>query len=372
MKIVITGANGFLGWHLRCRLSALHDHEVVPIGREDFWNLPSALADAHAVIHIAGVNRAPDEEVTQGNIELATAVTEAIDAAGSRPRIVFANSIQSGNGTPYGDGKAGASDVLRRRSEQLGLDFVDVLLPNLFGEHGRPGYNSFVATFCHEVAAGREPQANDNQIELLHVQDAVQALIDALAGSTRVDRPEGETHGVVEVLDLLKSFEATYRSGDFPNLDSEFSVNLFNTYRAATFLGQAPIPFTKHSDARGSFVETVRVHGGGGQTSFSTTVPGVTRGEHFHLKKIERFVVIGGRARISLRKLFTNDVVSFDVTGDAPVAIDMPTMWAHNITNTGDSELFTLFWTNTVFDPDNPDTYAESVEISANNQEVAG
>lgn len=371
MKIVITGANGFLGWHLRCRLSALHDHEVVPIGHDNFSHLSVALAGADAIVHIAGVNRASDDEVVDGNADLASSVVDAIRSAASSPRIVFANSIQAGNGSPYGDGKAGASEVLRGVAQELGLDYVDVLLPNLFGEHGRPGYNSFVATFCREVSASREPQANDNQVELLHVQDAAQALVDALAGSTRVDRPEGETHGVIEVLDLLKSFEATYRTGDIPPLDTDFKLNLFNTYRATTFLTQAPIPFTKHSDARGSFVEAVRVHGGGGQTSFSTTVPGVTRGEHFHLKKIERFVVIGGQAHISLRRLFTNKIVSFDVTGDEPAAIDIPTMWAHNITNTGDSDLLTLFWTDTVFDPDNPDTYPEAVTPRESNGEVA-
>lgn len=370
MKIVVTGANGFLGWHLRCRLKAENQHEVVPIGRDEFGDLSSALNDADAVIHLAGINRAPDHEVTQGNIDLATAVADAIGDSGASVRVVFANSIQSGNGSPYGDGKEGASAVLRAKAEELGLAYVDVLLPNLFGEHGRPGYNSFVATFCHEVAAGREPQVNDNPVELLYVQDAAQALLDALAGPSRTERPQGEIHGVVEVLELLESFEHTYRSGDIPNLDSGFKVNLFNTYRAVTFPEHAPIPFTKHSDPRGSFVETVRVHGGGGQTAFSTTVPGVTRGEHFHLRKIERFVVIGGRARISLRKLFTDEVISFDVDGDAPVAIDMPTMWAHNITNTGDSELFTLFWGDAVFDPDNPDTYPEPVEVTPINSEV--
>ena len=370
MKIVITGVAGFLGWHLRCRLSALHDHEVIPIGRDDFDQLFIKLAGADAVIHIAGVNRGPDADVVNGNVELATALVAAVRMSGSSPRIVFANSIQAGNGSPYGDGKAGASDILGGYAQEAGLDFVDVLLPNLFGEHGRPAYNSFVATFCHEVSAGREPQAIDNQVELLHVQDAAQALIDGLTGPIRAERPEGETHGVIEVLDLLKSFEATYRTGDIPSLDSKFKLNLFNTYRATTFLSQAPIPFTKHSDARGSFVETVRVHGGGGQTAFSTTVPGVTRGEHFHLAKVERFVVIGGQARISLRKLFTDDVVSFDVTGDAPVAIDMPTMWAHNITNTGDGELFTLFWSDTVFNPDNPDTYPELVGVPGIDHEV--
>ena len=370
MKVVVTGANGFLGWHLRCRLRARHNHEVIPIGRDNFDELPAALADADAVIHLAGVNRGSGGEVANGNTELAEAVATALRASATKARVIYANSIQAGNGSPYGDGKAKAATILGESSSELGLTFVDAQLPNLFGEHGRPGYNSFVATFCWEVAAGREPQVKDNQVELLHAQDAAQVLIEGLRGSTRVERPKGKTHGVIEVLDLLKSFEGIYRHGDIPSLDTDFKLNLFNTYRAATFLTQAPIPFTKHSDVRGSFVETVRVHGGGGQTSFSTTVPGVTRGEHFHLKKIERFVVIGGRARISLRKLFTNDVVSFDVTGDAPVAIDMPTMWAHNIINTGEDELLTLFWSDTVFDPDNPDTYPEAVGLPGIDHEV--
>lgn len=364
MKLVVTGADGFLGWHLRCRLKALGDHTVVPINRSNFGDLASALIGADAVVHIAGLNRATDVEVVDGNIALASSVANAIKTSGARPRILFANSIQAGNGTPYGDGKSAASDLLRTFADDIGLDFIDVLLPNLFGEHGRPGYNSFVATFCREVAAGRESLANDNQVDLLHVQDAAQALIDGLEGASRVDRPSGETRGVIEVLDLLKSFETTYRSGDMPNLDSKFKVNLFNTYRAEIFLDQAPIRFTKHSDSRGSFVETVKVHGGGGQTSFSTTTPGITRGEHFHLQKIERFVVIGGKARIGLRRLFTDEIVLFDVDGKVPVAIDMPTNWVHNITNTGDTELFTLLWSNGVFDPNEPDTYPEPVDLS--------
>lgn len=363
MKIVVTGAGGFLGWHVRCRLKALHRHEVVPVGRDNFGEIVDFLVDADAVIHIAGVNRASDVEIVNGNIDLATSVIDAIKLSGGKPRIVFANSIQASNNTPYGNGKSGASDVLRSGAEELGLDYVDVLLPNLFGEHGRPGYNSFVATFCHAVATGLEPQVSENQVELLHVQEAAQALIDGLTGATRIEQPKGEVHSVVEVLNLLKYFEGAYRSGDIPALDTDFKVNLFNTYRAATFLGQTPIAFTKHSDQRGSFVETVRVHGGGGQTSFSTTLPGVTRGEHFHLKKIERFVVIKGSGRISLRKLFSDEIVSFDVDGEAPIAIDMPTNWVHNITNTGDSELYTLFWSDGVFDPASSDTYPEPVAI---------
>ncbi len=364
MKVVVTGAGGFLGWHLRSRLRALTGHEVVAVDRSGFGGIDQMMASADAVIHVAGVNRAEsDAEVVEGNLSLAELVAGAVRASGSVQRIVYANSIQSGNGSPYGTGKEEGALRLKRAAADEGVDFVNVLLPNIFGEHGRPEYNSFVATFCHEVVAGRTPIVNDNKVGLLHVQDAAQALIDALDGPSRVERPEPEEHGVSEVLGLLLEFDEKYRRGEFPDLTTKFRTDLFNTYRAAAFGARGPIAFDKRTDPRGSLVEAVKAHGGSGQTFFSTTVPGVTRGEHFHLRKIERFVVIGGSARIRIRKLFSEDVLDFDVSGDQPVAIDMPTMWPHNITNTGKGELLTLFWTDSVFDPDAPDTYAESVEI---------
>jgi UDP-2-acetamido-2,6-beta-L-arabino-hexul-4-ose reductase len=365
MKIVVTGAGGFLGWHLRCRLRALTDHDVVAVDRSTFDELDELMATADAVIHVAGVNRAEtDAEVVDGNIRLAGAVSSAVRSSSSVRRVVYANSIQAGNGSPYGTGKQDGAELLEAVAGENGIAFVDVLLPNIFGEHGRPSYNSFVATFCHEVVAGRTPTVNDNKVGLLHVQDAAQALIDALDGPSRVEKPEAEEHIVVEVLQLLQEFDDKYQRGEFPDLSTKFRTDLFNTYRAAAFQERGPIAFEKRTDPRGSLVETVKAHGGSGQTFFSTTVPGVTRGEHFHLRKIERFVVIGGSARIQLRKLFTDEVLDFEVSGEHPVAIDMPTMWPHNITNTGEGELLTLFWTDSVFDPDAPDTYAEPVEIT--------
>ena len=195
-------------------------------------------------------------------------------------------------------------------------------------------------------------------------------MIDALDGAGRTERPQGEPHGVGEVLDLLRAFDATYRGGDFPALATAFEVDLFNTYRAAAFANHTHIGLETRSDPRGGLVEAVKSHGGGGQTFFSTTVPGATRGDHFHLRKVERFVVLEGQARISLRKLFADEVIDFDVSGDAPAAVDMPTMWAHNITNTGDIELMTLFWTDALFDPEHPDTYPEPVRSTGAEIEV--
>lgn len=363
MKIVLTGAGGFLGWHTRLRLHALTDHEVVPVGRAEWSELSALLSDADAVIHIAGVNRADaDDEVRDGNIALAQDLAAAVTTAGRPLRVVYANSTQAGNGTPYGVGKESAARVLGEAIAVVGGHFVDVVLPNIFGEHGRPRYNSFVATFVHSTVAGDDVTINDNQVGLLHVQQAAQALLDGLTTDLAALHPDPETHGVQEVWDLLQEFHASYvPSGEIPDLSSTFRIDLFNTYRAALFPEHYPIQLVPHSDPRGAFVETVRCRGGEGQSSFSTTVPGITRGEHYHLHKIERFAVIRGRGTMELRKMFTDEVLTFEADGDSPVAIDMPVGWVHNITNTGDDVLFTQFWSHELFRPDAPDTFPEPV-----------
>lgn len=361
MRIVLTGAAGFLGWHTRTRLRALTDHEVVPVTRESWDQLPMLLHGADAVIHIAGVNRGEPDDVEAANVRLASELAHAVREAGRPVRLVFANSIQAGNGTPYGTGKKRAGALLSEAAAAVGGHFVDVLLPNIFGEHGKPAYNSFVATFVDAVVRGDQPQMNDREVSLLHVQGAAQELMNGLVTSKATLTPAATPTSVGEVFDLLSEFHDLYASGDIPVLDTALRVDLFNTYRAALFPAHYPIALTSHSDERGRLVETVRAHGGQGQTFVSTTRPGITRGEHFHLGKVERFAVLSGQARISLRRVFHDEVVSFDVSGDAPTVVDMPTMWVHNITNTGDTEVTTLFWTHTLFDANNPDTYWEPV-----------
>lgn len=363
MKIVLTGAEGFLGWHTRLRLHAVTDHEVVPVGRGRWSDLRDLVAGADAVIHVAGVNRADsDERVRDGNTALASYLATVIEQNGSPLRVVYANSIQAGNSTPYGTGKQEAGRILREATEASGGGFVDVLLPNIFGEHGRPRYNSFVATFVHATVNGEEVTINDNQVGLLHVQEAAQALMDGLTSQESMISPQPEAHGVQEIWDLLQEFRASYvPTGEIPDLSSKFRIDLFNTYRAALFPEYYPIKLVPHSDPRGAFVETVRCRGGEGQASFSTTVPGITRGEHYHLSKIERFAVIRGTGTMELRKMFTDEVFTFEVNGDSPVAIDMPVGWVHNITNTGDDVLFTQFWSHELFLPEAPDTFPEPV-----------
>jgi UDP-2-acetamido-2,6-beta-L-arabino-hexul-4-ose reductase len=358
--IVLTGGDGFLGWHLRVLARALKLPAPILADRAalaDPLKLARLLDGADRVVHLAGVNRGEPDEVASGNVQAASDLAAGLRAAKTPPKsVVFANSIQAGNGTPYGDGKAAAAALLAETTRWSGSQFADVLLPNLFGEHGRPHYNSAIATFCRLLADGETPQVNgDKELELLHATDAAALLLAPQSTPPTVRRT------VRRIADQLTQFAGVYRTGEIPDLADRFDIRLFNTYRSHVFPANSPLPLTQHSDARGSLVETVKVHGGGGQTFCSSTVPGVTRGEHFHLAKVERFVVVRGEAEIKLRRVLHDDVITYRVSGDRPVVVDMPTMWAHNITNVGDGELMTLFWANDLFDPANPDTYSEPV-----------
>lgn len=369
--IAITGGHGFLGWHTAVRLRAEHQADAVLIGRQDFdapETLAAKLGEVSAVIHLAGVNRADsDEAVEQGNVAIAETLAEALGLLGRPVHVVYGNSIQASLDNAYGRGKAQAAQVLKGAAKAAGGTFADIRLPNLFGEHGRPGYNSFVATFSHAVANGQEPTVTgDKQVPLLHAQDAAEVLIGAAKNASNFTlMPEGEPRGVTEVLRKLVDFHDKYGEGQIPALPDKFSVDLFNTYRSYVFPQHFPFKGTVHADQRGELFETVRFHGGTGQTFVSTTVPGVTRGEHYHLSKIERFFVIKGEAEIALRRVLDDEVVTFRISGGDKAFVDMPTMWVHNITNVGDEELVTMFWADQLLNPAAPDTYWEPVERAA-------
>lgn len=383
MRVVVTGADGFLGWHLRALLLTVPDCEVVPVGRAR-WTplaLAEAMRGADVVIHLAGINRASEAEVEHGNVALADRLVDALVAAGAQrggadgppPVVVSAGSTQAELDVPYGRGKRVAGERLAQWAICAGSAAVDVRLPGLFGEHGRPAYNSFVATFADRVAAGGRPEVTgDRELPLLHVHDAAQIMLDVSRQRCNgIAEVPAEPVRISDVARLLLGYRAAYDSGDIPALTSPFEVALFNTYRAALWSRRPVIPLTPRSDQRGTLVESVRVHGGQGQSFVSTTRPGYVRGEHFHFRKIERFQVIHGTGRIRLRKLFDplGAVQTYDVTGDRPCAIDMPTLWTHSIENIGAGDLTTLFWTNELFDPDDPDTYPHPV-LSAGRQEA--
>ena len=219
---IVTGGAGFLGWHLRVRLRAVHGIDTVSIGREHFEDstaLAATVANADTIYHLAGVNRAAsDSEVEDGNIELAERLATAVKAAGKPTRLIFANSIQADLDNPYGRGKSQAADRLKHAAESVGGSCANVLLPNLFGEHGRPNYNSFVSTFCHDVANGGTPRVTgDRSVPLLHAQAASGLLAEQSTGDVSEEtRPEGERHGVSETLEIIKGFHDCYEDGRDP------------------------------------------------------------------------------------------------------------------------------------------------------------
>lgn len=370
-RIVITGAKGLIGWHAHARLHAANCaamfrgeptlFDIVALDHaafEDGDTLRTALDDAQAVLHFAGVNRAPDDEVEAANPAIASRLVQACDAVGVEPHIVHANSTHAASDTPYGRSKRLAGELL----SQSGGKYTDLVLPHIFGECARPRYNNVTATFIEAVIAGDSPDINpDGRVSLLHAGAAAQAALNAVTiGTDGPLRPEARDIEVADLFALLQKFHADYQANIYPDLRDPFIVALFNSYRAALYPDGFPRPLKLNTDARGTLFEAVK-GGGGGQTFLSTTMPGVTRGDHFHLNKVERFLVVQGEAVIRIRKVLSDEVWEYKVSGDAPAPIDMPTLHTHSIENTGDTELLTLFWTHDLFDPANPDTYADKV-----------
>ncbi len=362
---VVTGARGFVGWHIMCAFSTL-GHPVNGLGRDDLWTM--AHDDTPKVlIHCAGVNRAPDDDIAAGNLDAATRAAELLRSTGGWHSVVYVNSTQSEHDNVYGNAKKRAGDQLATACAELGIRFVDLIVPGVFGEGSRPDYNSFVATFAHRIAAGEQPTvSNDREVELIHVADLADtivrlALADSPAGTASRERAHGSMQGIGAVAELMQSQMAQYRSGVLPPLADPFEVAIFNTLRTCLFPQGYPLALDVKADNRGHLIETMKA-GSGGQSFVSWTHPGITRGNHYHRRKFERFLVLSGTAEIKLRRLFTDDVHTFTVTGDKPAPIDMPTLHTHNITNVGDTELITAFWTNEIFDPARPDTYPRMVE----------
>jgi UDP-2-acetamido-2,6-beta-L-arabino-hexul-4-ose reductase len=371
MKLVVTGASGLIGWHAAARVHAANcaarfrgnpePFDLVRLdhaGFEDDARLRAALTDADGVLHFAGVNRAPDAVVEAANPAIARRLADFCARVGAQPHVVYANSTHAAADTPYGRSKRIAGEILSR----IGGRYTDMILPHIFGEGARPRYNNVTATFIEAVINGEAPQVNpDGRVALLHAGAAAQAALDAVGtGVTGELRPASRDTRVPELLQMLQRFHADYGANILPDLRDDFTVALFNSYRAALYPDGFPRPLALNTDARGTLFEAVK-GGGGGQTFLSTTKPGVIRGDHFHLNKVERFLVVQGNAVIRIRKFMSDEVLEYHVSGDTPASVDMPTLHTHSIENTGDADLLTLFWTHDLFDPENPDTFADKV-----------
>ncbi|MEG1580880.1 MAG: NAD-dependent epimerase/dehydratase family protein [Bacteroidaceae bacterium] len=374
LRVGITGQPGFVGTSLYHTLGLQPDqYERVPF-EDAFFQSEASLRcfvkQCDVVVHLAAMNRHPDAQVLHDtNIRLVRQLIEAMEAEHVVPHVLFSSSTQEERDNEYGKSKREGRALLEDWATRNGASFTGMVVPNVYGPFGRPNYNSFIATFCYKLTHGEQPQVlQDSPVRLIYVGSLVEHILSkieevAVLQTSRVERdavPYDFEKNVTEILHLFETFQDLYfEKGVIPPLKDRNELNLFNTFRC--YMDQAthfPVKLVKHRDERGTFVETIRL-GVGGQVSFSTTVPGITRGNHYHTRKIERFTVIKGNARIQLRKIGTDEVLQFDLDGKEPSYVDMPIWYTHNIINTGDEELYTQFWINEWYNPADGDTYFE-------------
>lgn len=371
MKIAVTGAKGLLGWHASARIHAQAcaaryrgeepAHTLVQVDRECFA-APAQLADAlrgvDAILHFAGVNRGEEAEVEAANPAIACALIAGCEAAEVRPHIVYANSTHAANDNFYGRSKRIAGEILGGWADA----YTNLILPHIFGECARPYYNNVTATLIDQLWQNVEPTINsDGRVQLLHAGAAAQMAIDAvLQQQVGTLAPAGRDMAITDLFARLRHFHALYPNNIMPDLSDPFDLALFNSYRTAAYPAHYPLALKVNEDHRGRLFESAK-GGNASHTFLSTTSPGKLRGDHFHYDLVERFLVVKGEAIIRIRKVLTEEVHEFRVSGDQPVAIDQIPLHTHNIENVGQEEVITFFWTHRMFDPANPDTYADPV-----------
>lgn len=370
-KIGITGQNGFVGSYLYNTLGLYpNEFERVDFDRS-YFNQPEVLdsfvSSCDVIVHLAALNRHNDpDEIYKVNTSLVDKLIGALERTGASPHIIISSSTQEERQNPYGLSKKMGREKLATWAENSGSKFTGLIIPNVFGPFGHPFYNSVVATFCYQISKNEQPKIEvDGQLKLIYVGELVAEILKFIrlgVNSSNYVVINSAEAKVSEILEILDGFKTTYQDkGEIPALPSVFHHNLFNTYRCYMEIGSYfPRKFTQHVDQRGAFVELIRL-GIGGQVSFSTTVPGVTRGNHFHTRKIERFAVIKGKALIQLRRIGTDQVFNFYLDGTEPAYVDMPIWYTHNIKNIGNEELLTVFWINEHYDQADPDTFFVTV-----------
>lgn len=370
-KIGITGRNGFLGYHLYQTIK-LHTVEfsLVDFNRsffEDEKKLDGFVNDCDVIVHLAALNRHNDPEVIyEMNTGLVKKLVASLERTQSQAHVIISSSTQEERDNLYGKSKKEGRLMLSDWANRAGGKVTGMVIPNVFGPFGQPYYNSVIATFCHQVSHNETPKIEvDGQLKLIYVGELVEEIIKAICAEDNTHKfqiSHTAEAKVSVVLSLLQQYKEVYQEkGEFPVINGSFEHKLFNTYRCYMDIeNYFPRKFTQHLDNRGAFVEIARI-GISGQVSFSTTVPGITRGNHFHTRKIERFAVIKGKAVIQLRRIGTNEVCDFYLDGNEPAYVDMPIWYTHNIKNIGEDTLYTIFWINEPYDLRNPDTWFEVV-----------
>lgn len=377
MRIGITGQAGFIGTHLFNTLS-LHQETFQPVPFQDEYFDSQASMDAFVsqcdvIVHLAAMNRHADAEVLyQTNIDLVKKLIGAMERCQVLPRVIMSSSLQEERDNPYGRSKRIGRELLQDWAGRNGAEFLGLIIPNVFGPFGVPFYNSVISTFSHQLVSGDQPKIEiDAELKLIYIDELVRRILDFCRHGHALGSEAGKEGGirvehqyqlnVTGILEKLNHFTRLYlQQGVFPDLSDSFDLNLFNTFRSYLPITFFPRSYAKHSDARGDFIEITKAMTTG-QSSISTTVPGITRGNHFHTRKVERFSVVKGKALIKLRKFNSTQVYELVVDGSEPGYVDIPVWYTHNLSNIGSDELLTMFWINEFYDPADPDTYFEEV-----------
>jgi UDP-2-acetamido-2,6-beta-L-arabino-hexul-4-ose reductase len=381
MKILITGAKGFIGKNLVAQLNNIKDGKAkhnslgsdITLLEFDKDTDPTLLdiycKKADFVFHLAGVNRPKEQsEFMEGNFGFTSELLDTLKKHNNTCPIMLSSSIQAELENPYGESKKAGEDLLLQYGKETGAKVYIYRFPNVFGKWCRPNYNSAVATFCHNIAHDLPVQVNDPNVQmtLVYIDDVVQELINALVDEAN---KEGEyckvpiEHNIKlrEIVDLIKSFKDSRTTLQVPDLSDPITKKLYSTYLSYLPEDDFSYPLKMNVDERGSFTEFLKSPDRG-QVSINISKPGITKGEHWHHTKNEKFLVVSGSGVIRFRKIDEpSEVIEYHVSGDKLEVVDIPVGYTHNIENLGESDMVTVMWVNEVFDPTQPDTFFERV-----------
>ena len=382
MDILITGAGGFVGKNLVEALKNIRDGkdrtrpdleigEIFRCTRQTTEaELKEYCANAEFVFHLAGVNRPKNpEEFMEGNRDFTETLLGVLELTGNRCPVMLSSSIQAERDNPYGESKRAGEALMRDYGARTRAKTLIYRFPNVFGKWCRPNYNSAVATFCHNRANDLPIQVNDRntRLTLVYIDDVVQELLDALEGKEHRDGefcfvPTTHSATLGEIVDLIESFRAQPETLLLPEIpNGSFAKKLYSTYLSYLPKEKVAFPLKMNCDARGSFTELLKT-ANCGQFSVNISKPGVTKGQHWHHTKWEFFIVVSGHALIQERKIGTDEVIEFEVSGEEIQAVHMLPGYTHNIINLSETEnLVTLMWANELFDPNHPDTFFQEV-----------
>jgi len=366
MRVLITGANGFVGKNLAVRLTEREDVEVVSFTRDHaIEELPKLIKGVDFIFHLAGVNRPKnDDEFKQGNTDLTVDLCAAIEASGRKIPVIYSSSIQAELDNPYGESKLAAEQALLDFSERVDSPVYIFRLPNVFGKWCKPNYNSAVATFCYNIAHDLPVQINDPSavIRLVYVDDVVNRFISIMEGATTkeaycdVDPVYKITVG--DLVEKINTFKLSRENLITERVGTGLDRALHSTYLSYLSPEDFSYTLTKHGDERGVFVEMLKTKDSG-QFSYFTAHPGITRGGHYHHSKTEKFLVIKGEALFKFRNIISDEFYELTTSGDNPTVVETVPGWTHDITNIGCDEMLVMLWANEIFDRDFPDTYAK-------------